>query len=161
DWAFGAGMHAVTFVSKVSDEFYIEHSFSYYTDTDSFDLTPRHDALPMATLHQAMGQPIKVAGKGAAIAACFRCHSTGPVSVSPDGGIAITEPGIRCEACHGGGNAHQAAAASGDIARAKKLISKPGDLSAAGLNSFCGECHRMSGDGGTFDWESPWSVRHQ
>src|SRR5438270_2269938 len=35
EWAFGAGEHAVTFVSKVSGEFYLEHSFTYFTGSGS------------------------------------------------------------------------------------------------------------------------------
>jgi hypothetical protein len=56
DWAFGAGRHAVTFVGKASDELYIEHSFTYYADSQSFDITPQHEGLPAKTLHEAMGQ---------------------------------------------------------------------------------------------------------
>src|SRR5713101_7168944 len=33
EWAFGTGRHAVTFVSRVNDELYLEHSLSYYSDT--------------------------------------------------------------------------------------------------------------------------------
>src|SRR5262249_38387027 len=42
EWAFGAGEHAVTFVSRVSEELYLEHSFSYYPGAGTFALTPRH-----------------------------------------------------------------------------------------------------------------------
>jgi hypothetical protein len=81
DWAFGAGAHAVTFVGKASDELYLEHSFTYYTDSQSFDITPQHEGLPARTLHEAMGQAFKIQGHGRTIQDCFQCHSTGPVSV--------------------------------------------------------------------------------
>jgi hypothetical protein len=110
EWAFGAGEHAVTFVSRVSDEFYLEHSFSYYPVAAAFALTPRHDALPATTLNQAMGQPIRPQGARAAITGCFGCHATGPVIVGTDGAIAVTEPGVHCERCHGAGGAHGSAA---------------------------------------------------
>lgn len=158
EWAFGAGDHAVTFVSKVSGEFYLEHSLSYYPAIGLFALTPRHDALAAATLHQAMGQPIKTRGPGAAISACFGCHSTGPVSVSSTGDAQVTETGIHCEVCHGPGSAHLEGAARGDAGTAQ-LIENPGRLSSEELNRFCGRCHRAIAQ--SLDWNSPWSVRHQ
>src|SRR5436190_14607517 len=82
DWAFGAGLQAVTFVGKASDELYLEHSFTYYLGSRSFDITPQHESLPAKTLHQAMGQAIRTQGPGFTIQNCFQCHSTGPVSVS-------------------------------------------------------------------------------
>src|SRR6266700_1582391 len=51
DWAFGAGAHAVTFVGKASAELYIEHAFTYYPDTRSFDITPQHESLPAKALN--------------------------------------------------------------------------------------------------------------
>ena len=100
DWAFGAGAHAVTFVGKASDSLYIEHSFSYYSDSRSFDITPQHEGLPAKTLHEAMGQAFNIQGTSRTIQPCFQCHSTGPVSMSPNHEVQITEPGVRCEVCH-------------------------------------------------------------
>jgi hypothetical protein len=159
EWAFGAGDHAVTFVSKVSNEYHLEHSFSYYPGSRSFELTPRHDALPANTLNQAMGQPIKTRGPGPAIVDCFRCHSTGPVTVSTTGDVKVSETGVHCEVCHGPGSNHRNAAASGNVREASRLIANPRDLSADGLNSLCGRCHRVIAT--SLDWNSPWSVRHQ
>ena len=42
EWAFGAGDQAVTFVSRVDDEFYVEHGLSYYTRSNALALTPGH-----------------------------------------------------------------------------------------------------------------------
>ena len=158
EWAFGAGDHAVTFVSKVSGEYYLEHSMSYYPALGAFALTPRHDALTATTLHQAMGQPIKTRGPGSAITDCFGCHSTGPVSVTPGGEVRVTETGIHCEVCHGAGSAHRDAAARGESGVAQ-LIENPGRLSGEEMNRFCGRCHRVISR--SLDWNSPWSVRHQ
>ncbi len=158
EWAFGAGDHAVTFVSKVSGDYYLEHSMSYYPAIGGFALTPRHDVLTATTLQQAMGQPIKIHGSGGTIADCFGCHSTGPVSVPATGDAQITESGIHCEVCHGPGSEHRAAAARGEKAAAR-LIDNPGRLNGEEMNRFCGRCHRVIGP--TFDWNSPWSVRHQ
>jgi len=162
DWAFGAGSHAVTFVGKASDELYIEHSFTYYSDTRSFDLTPQHESLPAKTLNEATGQAFKIDGPGFTISGCFQCHSTGPVSVSPGHEIQVTEPGVRCEVCHGPGSAHLAAVQRGDLTQTKKLIQNPRTFSADELNRFCGTCHRFpKGNPQTTDWNDPWNVRHQ
>ena len=159
DWAFGAGAHAVTFVGKASDELYIEHSFTYYPDSRTFDITPKHETLPAKTLHEAMGQAFRIQGSGFTIQACFQCHSTGPLSISANHEVQVTEPGVHCEVCHGPGSAHVAAAGSGDVAQARKTIQNPKALSAAELNRSCGTCHRFAD--GTPDWTDPWNVRHQ
>src|SRR5262249_1410414 len=82
----------------------------------------------------------------------------GPVSVSPTGDMQVTETGVRCEVCHGPGSAHRDAAARGEKAAAQ-LVENPGRLNGDEMNRFCGRCHRVIGP--TFDWNSPWSVRHQ
>ena len=162
DWAFGAGTHAVTFVGKASDELYIEHSFTYYSDSQSFDITPQHEGLPAKTLHEAMGQAFKIQGPGRTIQDCFQCHSTGPVSVSPNQEIQVTEPGVRCEVCHGPGNAHVQAVRRGDLTQARKLIQNPKALTGGELNRSCGTCHRFpEGSLRTVVWDDPWNVRHQ
>ena len=159
EWAFGAGEQAVTFVTRVSSEHYLEHSFSYYTDSHSFDITPRHDSLPSRTLNEAMGQAIRTQSSRASMISCFGCHSTGPVNVSPAGEVRITATGVQCESCHGPGSAHRAAALQGRPANA--LITNPGTLSAGELNRLCGRCHRTGAESPPLDWNSPWSVRHQ
>ena len=162
DWAFGAGAHAVTFVGKANDVIYIEHSFTYYSDPQSFDITPQHEGLPAKTLHEAMGQAFNIQGTSRTIQPCFQCHSTGPVSVAANHEVRVTEPGVHCEVCHGPGSAHVLAARRGDLVQAKKSIQNPKTLSAEELNRSCGTCHRFpDGDRGTVDWNDPWNVRHQ
>lgn len=157
EWAFGAGKHAVTFLGKVSTEYYLEISLSYFAGGGVMDLTPRHDVLPSRTLHEAMGQAIRTRTGGTV---CFGCHSTGPVSVSPDGEIGVTERGVRCEACHGPGAAHREAAVARDLEESRKRIGKP-PRDGPGSNEFCGRCHRVTENLREVDWSSPWSVRHQ
>jgi hypothetical protein len=159
EWAFGAGDHAVTFVSKVSNDYYLEHAFSYYPALKALDLTPRHEILRADTLNQAMGQPIKTRGPGATIVDCFSCHSTGPVTLTENGDVKISEAGIHCEVCHGPGGDHRDAASHGKLREAGQMISNPRNLSADGLNVLCGRCHRATDT--SLDWNSVWSVRHQ
>jgi hypothetical protein len=109
-----------------------------------------------------MGQAFKIQGPGPTIQDCFQCHSTGPVSVSPNHEVQVTEPGVRCEVCHGPGNAHLLAVRQGNLTRARKLIQNPKALSAGELNRLCGTCHRFpNGDPRTIDWTDPWNARHQ
>ena len=72
EWAFGAGNHAVTFASHVTRDVYIEHSFSYYPASRSFDLTPGHRHVQPASLPLAMGVLHKIVEPGGGGAALLR-----------------------------------------------------------------------------------------
>jgi hypothetical protein len=149
EWAFGAGVQAVTFVSRVDSSHHLEHAFTYYPRGETWDLTPRHDRLPFRGLHDAMGQALPTRGAGLSIVNCFQCHSTGPVGVSARGEVLIQEAGVHCEACHG---------AAGQHLKAKATMPKM-PRSGREVNALCGRCHRS--DDGKFDWSSAWNVRHQ
>ncbi|MGH9340834.1 MAG: multiheme c-type cytochrome [Acidobacteriota bacterium] len=162
EWAFGAGDQAVTFISRIDKDWYLEHYFSYYSLLGSLAPTPGQEALLANTLPEAAGLMYKTLDPKTGILGCFDCHSTGPVAVTPDGTMRPFESGVRCESCHGPGSEHVEAAAGGRIDDARKLIDNPGRLSADELNYFCGTCHRPPGAEGTaIDWNFPWNVRHQ
>jgi len=162
EWAFGAGEQAVTFVTRVNEEWYLEHYLSYYSALQSFAHTPGQEAVSANSLQHAMGTLYQVLDPDLGIKACFECHSTGPVSFGPTRQVRPAEPGVRCEACHGPGNAHGAAAFGGDKERARKLIGNPGHLSSAEVNRVCGNCHRQPAPPGVAtDWDVAWNVRHQ
>ena len=55
EWAFGAGEQAVTFVTRVNEEWYIEHYLSYYSAIRSFAPTPGQNSISANTLPLAMG----------------------------------------------------------------------------------------------------------
>ena len=80
EWAFGAGRQAVTFVTKVNKDWYVEHYASYYSAPKSWGATPGQDAIHPSTLPQAAGLLYKIADPDTGIAGCFECHSTGAVS---------------------------------------------------------------------------------
>ncbi|HXS98133.1 MAG TPA: tetratricopeptide repeat protein [Candidatus Limnocylindrales bacterium] len=148
EWAFGAARKAITFVSHTDEETYVERAASYYASTKSMGVTPGHKAgidLEYPTFH-----PTTSALR------CFRCHSTGDLTLSSSFAIQPAEYGIRCEACHGPGGAH--VAAGGGAA----TIRSPKRLNAVELNGFCGTCHRKPPEAGVEgDWTDPWNVRHQ
>ena len=159
DWAFGAGSQAITFVSRLSTEHYLEHYFSYYPAIRGFGPTPGQTGLRSNTLDLASGYMYRAGDAVSGIIKCFECHSTGPVQSDSDNRLAPSQLGVRCEACHGPGRRHVLAASAGR--QSKALISNPGRLSAGQLNQMCGTCHRATEDGLMANPDKAWSVRYQ
>jgi hypothetical protein len=153
EWAFGAGAQAITFVSRIDRDWYLEHHFTYYSAGKTMAATPGQYGTVPKTLPEAAGLVYKALDPEEGIVRCFACHSTGVVETSGSA-IKPAEPGVHCEACHGPGAEH---ARTGRAA-----ISNPRRLSAAQLNQFCGKCHRPPAARGTeIDWNFAWNVRHQ
>lgn len=151
-WAFGAGDQAITYVSRIDEEHYLEHRLSWYSSSQSFAATPGHQGLPASE----PGVRYRVFDAGGALLRCFLCHSTGPLSVGAANEVMPTEAGVRCEGCHGPGGQHVAAARRGSV-EARRAIVRPVDT-----NNFCGACHRMPPSAGSeTDFSNPWNVRHQ
>ncbi len=147
DWAFGAGVQAITFVRRLDSESYLEEGESWYRALGGYARTPGHE--------NAAGVRDRIFDPSAAILRCFACHSTGPVRISRDHTIVPSELGVRCEVCHG---------PAADHARepARFRPRNPGRLTAEELNRFCGQCHRMPTDAAdTPDLRDPWNARHQ
>ena len=55
EWAFGAGRQAVTFVTRVNSQWFLEHSTSYYSATKQTGLTPGQAMLRPASIKDAAG----------------------------------------------------------------------------------------------------------
>lgn len=162
DWAFGAGEQAVTFVSRADRDWYLEHRWSYYAGIDGLALTPGHQRTASDFPEGSAGIRYRIFSPDAEILNCFACHSTGPLRLGDGYAIVPWEPGVRCEACHGGGAGHIRAVAAGNIERSRDLIRHPGRLPAGDLNAYCGACHRPpQSDPDEIDWSDPWNVRHQ
>jgi predicted CXXCH cytochrome family protein len=151
EWAFGAGRQAVTFVTRVSQDWYIEHFATYYPALHGYAVTPGQDAIRPSSIQDAAGVLYKIRDPQAGIAGCFECHSTGPVSFDENGTVHLTEPGVHCEACHGPASDHVK-----DPTRHR--LQNPAKLSPANLNDFCGRCHRPPAQ--NIDWNYSWNVRH-
>jgi tetratricopeptide (TPR) repeat protein len=146
-WAFGAGLKATTWVSQTSEETIAEHGLSYYTATKALAITPGH-ATTADVVYRTF-DPVATA------LLCFRCHSTGPITLGAKLQVQPSEPGVHCESCHGPGQAH---AESGGTA----AIQNPKRLTAAQLNLLCGSCHRQASNlDDDRDWSNSWNVRHQ
>jgi hypothetical protein len=148
DWQFGAGSQAVTYVSRIDEDSYLEHPLSYYTKSKALGPTPGHEP-------GGSGIRYRTFAPDAAILRCFACHSTGDVQLQPERTIRPFELGVRCESCHGPGEAHTRAPL-------KANISSPRSFSAAQMNDECGRCHRMPpAVGAATNWDNAWNVRHQ
>lgn len=154
DWAFGAGQQAVTFVSRINQDWYLENYFTYYPAIRRMEATPGQQSIEPKDLPSSAGLVYKGTDEKEGIVHCFRCHSTGPLGTS-EGAIRPSESGVHCEACHGAGSLHAQTANP-------KLIRNPGTMSASQLNEFCGTCHRLPPPKGVaIDWNVSWNVRHE
>ena len=161
EWAFGAGAQAVTFVSRLDADWYLEHYFTYYSAIRALAPTPGHEGYRSNTLPLARGVQYQSVDPTAGIVRCFECHSTGPPRIGPDQAIQPAELGVRCEACHGPGSLHVSTASAGQSERSRRLIQNPARMSASGVNEFCGTCHRVPQNGPLSNWNKAWNVRHQ
>jgi tetratricopeptide (TPR) repeat protein len=143
-WAFGAGEKATTWVSQINSDTYVEHGISYFAATKSTGLTPGHTDSGDARY--------RTFDPEATTLKCFRCHSTGPLTLAPASTIVPSEPGIHCESCHGPGSEHVSSGGrTGTILNPKRL-------SATEINQLCGACHRNAPES---DWTDKWRTRHQ
>jgi len=146
-WAFGAGLKATTWVSQTGEETIAEHGLTYYTATKSLAVTPGHTT--SADMVYRTFDPVATALR------CFRCHSTGPVTLAAGFQVQPSEPGVHCEDCHGPGRTHIESGGAG-------AIQNPRRLTAVQINALCGACHRPASDlDDGMDWSNAWNVRHE
>jgi len=149
---------AITYVSRINEDWYVERGLSFYASTQALGPTPGHNS--------GTELPYPALAPGASIARCFRCHSTGPLRFGAGFAIEPAEDGVGCEAFHGPGAEH--VKAGGGAA----TIGNPKRLNAVELNQFCGTCHRRPPEadevndgrlavGLKFDWSNRWNTRHQ
>jgi len=131
-WNFGKG--AQTWVLEKDGELY-ESMVSYYPSIDGLEITTGDQVLTPQNLDEAVGRKLRTSEPKD----CFGCHSTGAVS---NGKLHLDtlEPGVRCQHCHTGAEAHMVAALQGQA-----YETAPPDLrklSAEDISNFCGQCHR-------------------
>lgn len=129
---------------------------TYYPDSKQFSFTVDQPHNPPSSLEKAIGRalsPTQIRG-------CFACHTTaGVVNGRPDAEHAM--PGVTCEACHGPGANHVAAAKSGLIDEAAAKIMNPANLNPVELVDYCGSCHRTWWDVVQDESPGPKSLRFQ
>jgi hypothetical protein len=147
-FCFGQGVAGQTYIFRHGGTFY-ESRVSYFTALGGLDITIQHPRAVPASLEDALGRPVSPeAAEG-----CFACHTTpaaGGSRLRPE----RAAPGVSCEACHGPGARHVAAARAKDLRDPQ--IFNPSGLDAFELSQeFCGACHQsfdavmsLAGQGG-------------
>ena len=134
-YAFGEGKAGQTYLLQYQGVLY-ESMVSFYNEIRGLDFTIGASRAVPASLDEALGRKLS----DNEVTECFSCHSTGGVSGGKVHFDKLTL-GIRCEACHGPGGQHAAAAKAS--APSAKLVFNPRSLSGDELSQdFCGSCHR-------------------
>lgn len=128
EWAFGAGVQAITFVSRVDRENYRELGQTWYRALNAYAITPGH--------LDDRGILFRTFDPAARILRCFACHTTGPLTIGEGDRILPHELGVRCEVCHGPGTAHAADPS-------QNRLRNPAHMAPIEMNAFCGQCHRL------------------
>jgi hypothetical protein len=139
---YAFGVYNLTFVLEYQGRFY-ESLVSYYQAIQGLGITIGDERVRPRNLTEAMGRLTS----DQEIIGCFTCHGTNVVS---QGKLALgsLKPGVSCEHCHLGADAHMQAIAAGKPA---PLPRKLGEMAAEEMSNFCGECHRT--------WESVVGLR--
>lgn len=134
-FCFGQGVAGQTYIFRHNGLFY-ESRVSYFQSIQNLDITIQHPRAVPTSLEDALGRPMsEEAARG-----CYNCHTTAAAGGTRRQ-LDEATAGVSCEACHGPGERHVAAA------RAKNLkdpqIFNPSDLDAFELSQeFCGACHQ-------------------
>jgi len=135
-WAVGIGRMGQTYLYQHGDDFYESH-LSFFSRPEGLDITPGQSGATPQSVEAAAGRRMS----SDETRHCFACHSTASTTGDrfyPNGAIA----GVTCEACHGPGATHVAAAKFGVEALAAGSILNPKGLDRVASVDFCGGCHR-------------------
>lgn len=147
-FCFGQGVAGQTYIFR-HDGAYYESRVSYFRSIQNLDITIQHPRAVPTSLEDALGRPMsEEAARG-----CFNCHTTAAAGV-PRPQLERAAPGVSCEACHGPGARHVAAARAKDMRDPQ--IFDAADLDGLELSQeFCGACHQsfdtvmsLAGQGG-------------
>jgi hypothetical protein len=107
---------------------------SFYPKLSALAITLGDEQLRPRNLVEAMGRETSTQET----TVCFGCHATGAVD---QGRLSLDsfQPGVRCEHCHTGADAHMDAMAAGKTAPMPVSL---GRMRAEDMSNFCGQCHR-------------------
>lgn len=131
---YAFGVSSQTFVLEYRGRFY-ESLVSYYPGVGGLAITMGSERVRPHNVVEAMGRETS----NDEIVSCFGCHSSGAVN---DGKLTLAsmKPGLDCEHCHAGANAHMEALTQGK--QAAPVPKKLGAMAAEDMSNFCGGCHR-------------------
>ncbi len=146
-WAFGTGKVGQSYLFKKSDGNFYEARVTYFDTLRNLNFTPARALASPRDVEEAMYRPVDAAEIGR----CFGCHATAATigNTFDEKNLML---GVTCEACHGAGAKHVAAAEAAKVAgmpdAARGTIFNGGQLNPVDSVDFCGACH------GTF-----WDVK--
>jgi hypothetical protein len=134
---YAFGVHIQTYVLEQGGHFF-ESLVSYYPSIGGLAITMGDERLQPHNLTEAMGRETS----SQEITACLGCHSSGSTK---DGQLNLDKftPGLTCEHCHTGAQAHMDAVTNGKTGVLPKSLKS---MAAEDTSNFCGGCHRT--------WES-------
>jgi len=144
EFAFGSGDHATTFLTvlpglDVEDGVLgIEHRMTWYRSSQRLGITPGQESWIPERDIEHFGK----SHQGATLRRCIGCHTTTYEIL--DGQVQNVVGGVQCEACHGPGEAHAAAAQAEDAIGMRSSIFRP--RAPAEEVTLCGRCHRLPDD---------------
>lgn len=130
---YAFGVRNQTFVLEYQGRLY-ESMVSYFVSVAGLAVTMGDEQLRPHNLVEAMGRLTS----DQEITACFNCHGTGGVT---NGKLTLDSltPGLTCDHCHTGANAHMQSLTGGPPAPVPKKL---GEMAAEEMSEFCGQCHR-------------------
>jgi cytochrome c554/c'-like protein len=153
-WAFGIRMGQSFFFDHNGHTYLVPLTF--YPEPKVYSLTVDEPHAAPDSLQKAIGRPLSEA----LIQGCFDCHTTG-ATTSGHFDSTHAMPGVTCEACHGPGADHLAAAKSGLLEQGTTLILNPQHMKPVEAVDFCGACHRTWWDVTLGDAGGTKSLRFQ
>jgi len=130
DWLIGSGQHSRSYLID-DDGFLFESPVTWYEQDQSWRMSPGYDG----PTHWGFERPIE---RG-----CLYCHvgTTQPLR-SGYQRVAINEPAISCERCHGPGSKHVEFHESGEkVDGIDRTIVNPAHLSRERQEDVCAQCH--------------------
>jgi hypothetical protein len=150
-WAMGA--QAQTWVLEHNGHLY-ESRVSYYPSIHALEITTGDEGLTPKNIEEAIGRPI---GMDEA-KACFNCHSTNAIH-DRQLDLKAVHPGLTCERCHIGAQAHAAGMLAGSASA--PIPPSLGKLQSEDISNFCGQCHRSWETVVRAHWRGQADVRFQ
>lgn len=137
DYALGSGKHATTLITLMQDAnketVNIEHRLTWYSAAESWDITPGQENDQPITPGDFFGHSFRQPN----VDRCVGCHTTTVDVVGRE--LENLYANVQCEACHGPGSLHVAAAERGEDNLHLSLNSR---WSAEAQIKMCGDCHR-------------------
>jgi hypothetical protein len=134
-WAFGIRM-GQSYLFEKNGGIYMA-PLSYYPAAGVWDFTVDQPHSAPDSFDKAIGRHLL----DTEVRGCFNCHNTN-ATVSDRFDPQHSIPGVTCEACHGPGAYHVAAAGLGLAEQGSTMILNPGHLNPVDSVDFCGSCHR-------------------